>query len=130
MKINDWNQIHDEFESVNKQVEKSKMLVLKHGLPTFYVRMISEVADFLNATLKDKEGMQKMKPVVVRALNRMKLVVRKHNANFETEIARFREHPEEYKDPEVAVTKKKKQESSDEEDSEENSDDSEVLRLK
>jgi translation initiation factor 3 subunit C len=129
MKINDWTQIHNEFEEVNKQIDKSKMLVLKHGLPAFYVRMMAEVADFVSLSLKDKDALQKMKPVVLRALNRMKLAVKKHNASYEKEIARFREHPEEFKDPEVQVSSKKKASSeseSDDSDSDSDSSDSEV----
>ena len=125
MKINDWGTIHDEFEEVNKQIEKSKMLIMQHGLPGFYVKMLTEVEDSVMSAVKDKEAQAKMKPVVLRALNRMKLVVRKHNKKYETEIARCREFPDEYKDLEVTGSKKQqKMSESETESSDEESDES------
>jgi translation initiation factor 3 subunit C len=121
MKINDWNLIHEEFEDVNKQIDKSKMLIMKHGLPGFYVKMLMDVEDFVKVTLANKEAVAKMKPVISRALNRMKLVARRHNLRYEAEIARCREHPEEFRDPESAGSKKKKA-SSDSSDSSSDSD--------
>lgn len=121
MKINDWNLIHEEFEDVNKQIDKSKMLIMKHGLPGFYVKMLMDVEDFVKVTLANKDAVAKMKPVISRALNRMKLVARRHNQRYEAEIARCREHPEEFRDPESAGGKKKKA-SSDSSDSSSDSD--------
>ena len=123
IKINDWSTIHDEFEDVNKQVDKAKMLVMHHGLPPFYVKMLAEVEELVNAAVKDKESVGKMKPVVARALNRMKLVVRKHHKRYETEVAACRENPDAYKDPEVVSKKRAVLESSDSDsDSESDSD--------
>ena len=86
--------IQDEFASVNKMIEKSKMLILQSGLPPFYVKMLAEVEDHVQLALKDKESIKKMKPVVSRALNQMKLQIRKHNENYKTEIADCRANPE------------------------------------
>lgn len=113
MKINDWSIISDEFDNVNKIVEKSKMLILKNGIPKFYIRMLAELEDFLTLTLKDKEGIKKLKPMVNKSLNRMKNTVRKHNRTYEKDIENFRAHPENYVDSE------KEEDSSDESDSDE-----------
>jgi translation initiation factor 3 subunit C len=96
IKTNDWSFIQDEFEAVNKMVEKSKMLIIKEGLPKFYIKMLADLEDHLAVTLKDKELQKKMKPVVIKALNRMKLSVRKHNKNYEELISDFRSNPEKY----------------------------------
>lgn len=74
------------------------MLIAKYGLPKFYVKMLAEVEDYLNLTLKDKESFKKMKQTVKQAVDRMKLTVRKHNKLFEKEIADFRAHPDNYAD--------------------------------
>lgn len=95
-KNNDWNVILDEFEKVNKMIEKSKMLILKNGFPTFYIRMLGELEDFLAETQQDKEGIKKMKPALKKSFERMKLNLKKHNKTYEKEIADFREHPEKY----------------------------------
>ena len=99
-KTNDWSVIQDEFEEVNRMVDKSKMLVMKNGLPKFYVKMLADVEDHLWATLKDKDLMNSVKPAIGRAINRMKLTIKKHNKNYEEQIADYRAHPEKYEDDE------------------------------
>lgn len=109
-KNNDWSQIQDEFANVNKLIEKSKMLILQNGLPPFYIKMLAEVEDHVAGALKDKEAVKKMKPVVARALNQMKLQVRKHNDAYKEQITDFRANPTKYEDHEAekvkAVSKK------------------------
>jgi translation initiation factor 3 subunit C len=97
-KTNDWSVIQDEFDEVNKMVEKSKMLVMKNGLPKFYVKMLADVEDHLWATLKDKEVMNSVKPAIGRAINRMKLTIKKHNKNYEEQIADYRANPDKYEE--------------------------------
>ena len=97
-KTNDWSVIQDEFDDVNKMVEKSKMLVMKNGLPKFYVKMLADVEDHLWATLKDKEVMNSVKPAIGRAINRMKLTIKKHNKNYEVQIADYRANPDKYEE--------------------------------
>ena len=36
IKINDWNAVTADFDSLNKQLEKAKQIVAKEGVPTFY----------------------------------------------------------------------------------------------
>lgn len=102
-KTNDWSLIQDEFDRVNKMIEKSKMLILKNGLPGFYIRMLAELEDYLGETLQDKEGVKRMKPTVKKALDRMKLSLKKHNKGFEKEIADFRAQPDKYTEAEDEV---------------------------
>ncbi len=106
----DWPLIQDEFNNVNRLIERSRMLILKDGLPKFYIVMLAELEQHVQDALKDKESVKKMKPLVSRALNQMKLQVRKHNEGYKAEIADFKEHPKKYADESEA-------ESSDEEDS-------------
>lgn len=120
MKINDWSSLHDEFELLGKQIEKSKMLIMKEGLPKFYIKMLMDLEDFVTAMVKDKEAQKKMKPLMLRSFNRMKLVVKKHNKNYENEIKDCREHPENY--VEEVVEDSSSEEESDSDSSEESSD--------
>jgi translation initiation factor 3 subunit C len=112
MKINDWSAILDEFKNTNKIIEKSKMLILKNGLPKFYVKMLMDLEDFLVETLKDKEAIKKMKKEISKAFNTMKLSLRKHNKDYENEIAACRANPTEY----VEVSSSESDDSSDEDE--------------
>lgn len=121
-KTNDWGKILDEFEAVNKMIEKSKMLIAKNGIPKFYIKMLAEVEDFLNTTLENKDAIKNMKPVAKRALDRMKLTVKKHNKGYDAEISDFRANPAKYESEE-------EEEDSDDDDSDEDSDeDSDVSK--
>lgn len=51
----DWSLIQDEFGNVNKLIEKSKMLIMQHGMPPAYIKMLMELEDHVTASLKDKE---------------------------------------------------------------------------
>lgn len=117
-KNSDWPLIQDEFGNVNKMIEKSKMLILQSGIPNFYIKMLAEVEDHVQSSLKDKESIKKMKPVVSRALNQMKLQVRKHNEHYKEQIADYRENPAKYADAEDEDS------SSSDDDSDSSSDDS------
>ena len=97
-KNSDWPQIQDEFAKVNKMIEKNRMLVLQNGIPNFYIKMLVEVEDHVLLALKDKENIKKLKPVVSRALNQMKLQVKKHNEGYKDKIADCRANPEAYEE--------------------------------
>uniref|UniRef100_A0A7S2HV13 Eukaryotic translation initiation factor 3 subunit C n=1 Tax=Octactis speculum TaxID=3111310 RepID=A0A7S2HV13_9STRA len=99
MKNNDWAQIQETFDDLNRKVEKQQNLIKKEGgVPRFYIRLLAELEDLLLTTLKDKDAQKKMNKANGRALNRMKLNLRKHNLKFETEIKAYRENPEEEKE--------------------------------
>jgi hypothetical protein len=122
MKINDWSIILDEFRVTNKIIDNSKMLILTHGIPKFYIKMLADLEDFLNVSLKDKEGMKKMKKEVAKSFNKMKLDLRKHNKTYETQIAACRANPSEY----VEESSESESESESEESESESSESSEA----
>jgi translation initiation factor 3 subunit C len=119
MKTGDWPIVQDEFEELNKKIEKAKILINQHGIPKCYIKVLSDVADNLAEALKDKEGMKKLKPAVVKALNQMKLKVRKHNEKFKDQIADFKENPQNYESE-----AEEEDADEDEDESEDESDDS------
>ena len=76
------------------QISKQDALIKKEGgVPNFYIRVLVELEDFLEVTLKDKEGQKKMSKANGRALNRMKLDLRKNNKPFEDRLKEYREKP-------------------------------------
>jgi translation initiation factor 3 subunit C len=125
-KNSDWPMIQDEFANVNKLVEKSKMLIIQSGLPPFYIKMLAEVEDHVQLALKDKEAIKKMKPVVSRALNQMKLQVRKHNETYKAEIADCRANPDKYQEAEEEESSSSSSESSSDSDSDDSDSDSDA----
>lgn len=126
MKTSDWPMIQDEFEDLNKKIEKSKILIIQSGTPKFYIKALADVADHLQETLKDKEAIKKMKPAVSKAVNQMKLKVRKHNDKYKDEIALYKENPQSYEsDEEEDEDESENDEDSDEDEDEEDSDDDE-----
>lgn len=48
MKINDFNALYTEFENLTKEFEKSKRVVEKEGIPTFYISTLFVMLTFLN----------------------------------------------------------------------------------
>lgn len=92
----DWPQVQDEFANVNKQIEKSKMLILQSGFPNFYIKMLMELEENVATAAKDKETIKKMKPVVSRALNQLKLQVRKHNEQYREKIDECKKDPSKF----------------------------------
>lgn len=122
MKINDWSAILDEFKNTNKIIEKSKMLIVKNGLPKFYVKMLADLEDFLVETLKDKDAIKKMKKEVGKAFNTMKLSLRKHNKDYENEIAACRANPAEYVEASSESEDSSDEDSESEDDEESDSD--------
>lgn len=121
-KTNDWSVIQDEFDEVNKMIEKAKVIIAKNGIPKFYIKMLADVEDNLWATLKDKDFMANAKPATTKAINRMKLTVKKHNKNYEEQIADYRANPEKYEEEEEEEESSDDEDSSDEGSSDDDSD--------
>jgi hypothetical protein len=64
------------------------------GMPRFYIAMLSSLEDYLVLALKDKDAQKKMSGSNGRALNRMKLALRRHNKLHEDSLASYREAPD------------------------------------
>jgi translation initiation factor 3 subunit C len=96
LKNGDWPLVQDEFDAVNKKMDKSKAQIEQTGIPKFYIKMLAYLEDEITAAVADKEGVKKMKPVVGRAVNRMKVTIKKHNKSYEGEIGDYRANPTKY----------------------------------
>ena len=116
LKVLDWSIIDDEFQNTNKKLEKSKNQ-LAEGTPKFYVKMLAAVEDAVTEVMKDKAKFKAMKPAVARIISRLKLTVKKHNKNFESDLADFREHPDAYDTPDESDSSDSDSDSDSDEDS-------------
>ncbi|XP_016102063.1 eukaryotic translation initiation factor 3 subunit C isoform X4 [Sinocyclocheilus grahami] len=94
MKIRDMSKCLEEFEQLYRAFLKSKTIMDKEGVPQFYIRLLADLEDYLNQLWEDKEGKKKMNKNNAKALSTLRQKIRKYNKDFETEIASYKENPE------------------------------------
>ncbi|XP_030629075.1 eukaryotic translation initiation factor 3 subunit C [Chanos chanos] len=94
MKIRDMAKCLEEFEQLCRAFLKSKTVVDKEGVPKFYIRLLADLEDYLNQLWEDKEGKKKMNKNNAKALSTLRQKIRKYNRDYETEIASYKENPE------------------------------------
>ncbi|XP_042070062.1 eukaryotic translation initiation factor 3 subunit C isoform X2 [Haplochromis burtoni] len=100
MKIRDMSKCLEEFEQLCRAFLKSKNIVDKEGIPPFYIRLLADLEDYLNQLWEDKEGKKKMNKNNAKALSTLRQKIRKYNRDFESEIAAYKENPQESADEE------------------------------
>lgn len=100
MKIRDMAKCLEEFEQLCRAFLKSKNIVDKEGVPPFYIRLLADLEDYLNQLWEDKEGKKKMNKNNAKALSTLRQKIRKYNRDYETEIAAYKENPQESADEE------------------------------
>jgi hypothetical protein len=78
MKINDFVSLFNDFEDLNKELEKGiKVFEKEGGAPRFYIRTLCELENFiLSLTAEDKK---KLSPSNNKSYNILKQRIRKHN---------------------------------------------------
>ncbi|CAD6239672.1 GSCOCG00008755001-RA-CDS [Cotesia congregata] len=106
------------FEELQKFYTRALPVVAKEegGLtPRFFLRCLVEMEDFINELWEDREGRKNMSKHNSKALGSLRQKLRKYNKDFEEEIAKFRENPEQ-DDEEEEDKPKEDSESEDEED--------------
>uniref|UniRef100_A0A672JQ41 Eukaryotic translation initiation factor 3 subunit C n=1 Tax=Salarias fasciatus TaxID=181472 RepID=A0A672JQ41_SALFA len=91
MKIRDMAKCLEEFELLCRAFLKSKNIVDKEGVPSFYIRLLADLEDYLNQLWEDKEGKKKMNKNNAKALSTLRQKIRKYNRDYETEIAAYKE---------------------------------------
>jgi translation initiation factor 3 subunit C len=92
MKQKDYKKILSEFDELSKAMVKAKK-ILAAGVPRQLVRILVDLEDFINDRSADKEEYKKLTPNQGRALNKMKLTIKKHNKPYQVVIEHYRKNP-------------------------------------
>jgi translation initiation factor 3 subunit C len=91
VKNNDWASLRDDFDTLNKQLEKVRKTDMVSGrpppIPDIYLRCVVTLEDCLKATLEEKPRMSQTNS---KALNRMKLTMPKTAAPYRKELDTLR----------------------------------------
>jgi translation initiation factor 3 subunit C len=91
IKNNDWGSLRDDFDTINKQLEKVRKTDMVSGrlppVPDIYLRCVITLEDKLGTTLEEKPKMSKTNST---ALNRMKLALPKASAPYRKQLDALR----------------------------------------
>eukprot|EP00578_Thalassiosira_sp_NH16_P014065 CAMPEP_0181105740 /NCGR_PEP_ID=MMETSP1071-20121207/16152_1 /TAXON_ID=35127 /ORGANISM="Thalassiosira sp., Strain NH16" /LENGTH=432 /DNA_ID=CAMNT_0023189085 /DNA_START=96 /DNA_END=1390 /DNA_ORIENTATION=- len=94
MRIQDHKTLMEEFDTLTKSMIKSKKVFESNGgIPRFLVRMLVDMEDHVARCLGDKAAFKKLKPAQGRALNRMKLGLKKFVEPYKGIMAEYRKNP-------------------------------------
>lgn len=102
-KIKDMSSMLGSFEDLQKAYVKALPVITKEEngqTPRFFVRCLVEIEDFINEMWEDKEGRKNMSKNNSKSLASMRQKFRKYVKDFEEDLARFRENPDQPDDEE------------------------------
>lgn len=91
------------FEDLMRAYQKALPVVMKEEsgqTPRFYVRCLVEMEDFINEVWEDREGRKNMSKNNSKSLTSLRQKLRKYNKDFEEDISKFRENPDQDDDEE------------------------------
>ncbi|XP_033928375.1 eukaryotic translation initiation factor 3 subunit C-like isoform X4 [Melopsittacus undulatus] len=94
MKIKDVSRCLEDFELLSRAFNKAKGVLEREGPPRFYIRILADLEDYLAELWEDKEGKRRMNKNNARALSSLRQKLRKHNREYEAQIAAYRQNPE------------------------------------
>lgn len=91
------------FEDLMRAYQKALPVIAKEELgqtPRFYVRCLVEMEDFINDVWEDRDGRKNMSKNNSKSLSTLRQKLRKYNKDFEEDIVKFRENPDQDDDEE------------------------------
>jgi translation initiation factor 3 subunit C len=92
MKSRDYYATQTEFDELAKAMINAKK-ILAEGVPRFLVRILVDLETYIPERLADKAAFKKLSARQGRALNRMKLTLKKHNKPYSVVMEHYRKNP-------------------------------------
>jgi translation initiation factor 3 subunit C len=102
-KIKDMSSMLTSFEELQKAYVKALPVIAKEEAgqtPRFFTRCLVEMEDFINEMWEDREGRKNMSKNNSKSLASMRQKLRKYIKDFEEDISKFRENPDQPDDEE------------------------------
>ncbi|XP_071448070.1 eukaryotic translation initiation factor 3 subunit C [Hetaerina americana] len=102
-KIKDMSSMLSSFEELMRAYQKALPVIAKeeNGVtPRFYLRCLVEMEDFINKVWEDRDGRKNMSKNNSKSLSSLRQKLRKYNKDFDEDIAKFRENPDQADDDE------------------------------
>ncbi|XP_060532755.1 eukaryotic translation initiation factor 3 subunit C [Cylas formicarius] len=96
-KIKDMSSMLNSFEDLQKAFVKAAPVIAKEEngqIPRFFVRCLVELEEFINEVWEDREGRKNMSKNNSKSLTSMRQKLRKYIKDFDDEIAKFKENPD------------------------------------
>lgn len=100
-KIKDIPNTLTSFEDLTRAYTKALPVISKeeNGItPRFYIRCLAELEDFINEVWEDREGRKNLSKNNSKSLGTLRQKVRKYIKDFEDDLSRFREAPDQESD--------------------------------
>jgi translation initiation factor 3 subunit C len=97
MKERDYHEIQNEFDALAKDMIKAKK-TLSEGVPRSLVKILCDLEDYINERQADRAAFRKLSARQGRALNRMKLTLKKHNKPYHVVMEHYRKNPDNAED--------------------------------
>ncbi|KAH8253984.1 hypothetical protein KR032_007896 [Drosophila birchii] len=105
-KIKDIPNTLTSFEDLTRAYQKALPVISKeeNGItPRFYIRCLAELEDFINEVWEDREGRKNLSKNNSKSLGTLRQKVRKYIKDFEDDLSRFREAPDQESEAEDEV---------------------------
>ncbi|XP_065166678.1 LOW QUALITY PROTEIN: eukaryotic translation initiation factor 3 subunit C-like [Atheta coriaria] len=96
-KIKDMSSMLTSFEDLQKAYVKATPVIVKEEngqTPRFYTRCLVELEDFINEMWEDRDGRKSMSKNNSKSLGSMRQKLRKYLKDFDEDLAKFRENPD------------------------------------
>jgi translation initiation factor 3 subunit C len=105
-KIRDIVKANQLFEEMVKSYDKAKKITENEGHFKQYIRAISELEDYVVELWADNEWKKAASKNNATSLTKLRQRIRRYNKDYETEIADFKENPDNYPEEEKIVEAK------------------------
>lgn len=96
------------FEELTKAYQKALPVIAKEEkgvTPRFYIQCLVEVETFLNELWEDRDGRKNLSKNNSKSLSTLRQKMRKYVKDFEADVAKFKENPDEEEEDEEAEEK-------------------------